>query len=190
MLQREKLGIFDFSGAAFNDYGGYSYLYYNGGLDTITVIRNSWNCSWGRYTMKEKDYSATYPARQFTGTVLIDNLLEMVNFKDRIENLIRDKTSTGNGSYQAEQLLTGYNYLDNRFALSLDLTPMDSNLGPVTVGITHDAHYNLVSLDATVSLLDDWCTVSTVAPHLELLESQYGLATRYVSEQTYFNYYK
>lgn len=190
LLQREKLGIFDFSGAAFNDYGGYSYLYYNGGLDTITVIRNSWNCSWGRYTMKEKDYSATYPARQFTGTVLIDNLLEMVNFKHWIENLIRDKTSTGNGSYQAEQLLTGYNYLDNRFALSLDLTPMDSNLGPVTVGITHDAHYNLVSLDATVSLLDDWCTVSTVAPHLELLESQYGLATRYVSEQTYFNYYK
>lgn len=191
LLEREKLGQLDFSGAAFNDYGGYSYLYYNGRTDMISIVRNSWNCKWFKHTMMERNYVAEIPAKDFNGNVMINNLMEMINFKQWIRDQILGNTNdNGGGSFQPEQLLTSYTYENSRFELGLDLKPMDTNLGPVTVGITHDETYNLTSLDATFSMLDDWCTISTIAPHLQLLESQYGLATDYVNNQTYFNYYK
>lgn len=192
LLEREKLGQLDFSGAAFNDYGGYSYLYYNGRTDMISIVRNSWDCKWFKHTMMERNYVAEIPAKDFNGNVMINNLMEMINFKQWIRDQINGNTSDegGGSSFQPEQLLTSYTYTDNRFRVGIDLLPIDANLGPLTIGITHDQSYNLTTLDATVSLLDGWCTISTIEPHLQLLESEYGLATKYVNNQTYFNYFK
>ena len=185
-LYREKLGLLDFAGAAFNDYGGYSYLNYNGKTNTVRVIRNSYQKEkWYStsvklntdYGSKKPEYdTGDIPAAQFTEN-MIDYILQMVNFKGWINDQITGAINKeGSGAvYGIEDILKSYSYTDGKFGIVTDLTPMDSNLGQLSLDIYHDADYNLTKLTASMGLLKDWCTITVNS--LDLLPPESGLAT-------------
>lgn len=176
-LSRGKLsGI---TKSAFNDYGGDSYIFYDGAAKTITVMRNSlrkWckkcgslNCSnttlhaaWRTDIRSDMEaegvcsYSVTQTEDEFAENI-VDNILEMVNFIDDIKNAITGAmNSEDKAAFGIDDVIKNYGYSDGQqtYSVALDLKPIDSVLGSANIYIKHDDAFNLSALTGNVKLLD------------------------------------
>lgn len=191
-LYREKLSVIDITNVAFKDYGGYSYLNYNGKTNTIRVIRNSyqkekWYSTSAKlnteFGSRKPEYDKEMPASEFTEN-MVDYILEMINFKDWINDQITGAIN-GEGSgavYGIEDIIKSYTYAAGEFGVTVDLTPMDSNLGQLSLNILHDENYNLTELTASMGLLSDWCKITVNS--VKLLPPTYGEAISRVTNAT------
>lgn len=197
-LSRGKLsGI---TKSAFNDYGGDSYIFYDGEAKTITVMRNSlrkWckkcgnlNCSnttlhaaWRTDIRSDMEaegvcsYSVTQTEDEFAENI-VDNILEMVNFIDDIKNAI---TGAMNGEDKAafgiDDVIKNYGYSDGQqtYSVALDLKPIDSVLGSANIYIKHDDDaFNLSALTGNVKLLDITGVSCTGTFAIDLIDSVDG----------------
>lgn len=212
-LVRPKIEGIDITNLAFIDYGGNSYLYYNGANDTMRVVRDSYikpdkycskcsnftcNSFWhgiyrGTTLMLSSenqgngcmvDYDSNeMPSTEFTNNFL-DYLMKMINFKDWITNLIMEQISKPSTSvYGIEDVFKSYDYSNNTFGVNVDLKPINKDLGPLNINIGHDDSYTLTSLIGNVSMLSDWCNISF---DLLLTESPFGYAKQYSTGRVLF----
>ena len=197
-LSRGKLsGI---TKSAFNDYGGDSYIFYDGEAKTITVMRNSlrkWckkcgslNCSnttlhaaWRTDIRSDMEaegvcsYSVTQTEDEFAENI-VDNILEMVNFIDDIKNAITGAmNSEDKAAFGIDDVIKNYGYSDEQqtYSVALDLKPIDSVLGSANIYIKHDDAFNLSALTGNVKLLDITGVVSCTGTFaIDLIDSVDG----------------
>ncbi len=149
----------------FSDYGGSSYLYYNGLDDTIRVVRDSYSrkLSWFTYvyTLDSADGTVGYDTGWMASSAFMDNfidyLLDMLNFSNTIENAITDAiTDSGDGEGGGsgiEDILASYSYSNSTFSVVGELEPLSSDLGTLYVNIAHDGSDNLTTLYGSTDFL-------------------------------------
>ncbi len=186
-ISRERLNVIQIENIAFVDYGGNSYLHYNGIDDTITIVRDSYvKDGWFSTKMQYKNYYKRMPAQEFLPNI-VDYLMEMINFKQWIRDEITgamNSESQGN-SYEIKDVWTGYGYTSQanggQFAIKANLEPIDGNLGPLNLYVGHDTNYNLTTLNGDISLLSGWCDITFSLQHTT---PQYGIATNYAVNET------
>ena len=196
---------------AFNDYGGDSYIYYNGKTGQITVKRNSYDahtycsyktcqkygCTNGWHTGWHKThykYDSEFGACSYDVTVseeefkegLVDYLLEMVNFIDSIKNAIKGADS--NKAYGIDDVITGYGYGEEEkaFNVTVNLNAIDDVLGDCNVNIYHDEDFNLTKLDGNITLLKVSGVSCKGSFSITLEESSFGTAKTFVESRELF----
>lgn len=184
-LSRPKQSLLSLVNVAFNDYGGDSYLFFNGQTQEITIVRNSY-VKKGLFgiEMKQKDYYEKVTAQQFAQQPE-QYVLQMVNFSGWINDLI---TKEGESSSAAiEEVLKDYRYQEGKFMLELNLAPIDANLGMLNVTVSHSQQqdkYLITSLEGDVKLLSDMMTATV---NLQLAQDAlYGEATQIVANETFW----
>lgn len=195
---------------AFNDEGGYSYLFFDNVSNTVTIKRNSlntykyctkcgsFNCKksalhWGLYfesrqlTDVQKNnscgYDVTVSAEEFKSD-MVNYILEMINFIDGIKNPITKATSSK--AFGIDDILTGYSYGDSAFTLNVDLKPIDDVLGSGVINIRHNADGELVSLDGNLVVLNITGVSCTGTFDISLAEAIDGDAKTTVQNKTLF----
>lgn len=195
---------------AFNDEGGYSYLFFDNVSNTVTIKRNSlntykyctkcgsFNCKksalhWGLYfesrqlTDVQKNnscgYDVTVSAEEFKSGV-VNYLMEMINFIDSIKNAITGATSSK--AFGIDDILTGYSYGNSAFTLNVDLKPIDDVLGSGVINIRHNADGELVSLDGNLVVLNITGVSCTGTFDISLAEAIDGDAKTTVQNKTLF----
>ncbi len=195
---------------AFNDEGGYSYLFFDNVSNTVTIKRNSlntykyctkcgsFNCKksalhWGLYfesrqlTDVQKNnscgYDVTVSAEEFKSG-MVNYLMEMINFIDSIKNAITGATSSK--AFGIDDILTGYSYGDSAFTLNVDLKPIDDVLGSGVINIRHNADGELVSLDGNLVVLNITGVSCTGTFDISLAEAIEGDAKTTVQNKTLF----
>lgn len=154
---------------AFNDDGGYSYLFFDNVSNTVTIKRNSLekycaqckkNCVWAWHEKKlatdtERNgkcgYDVTVSTEEFKSG-MVNYILEMINFIDSIKNEITGATSSK--AFGIDDILTGYSYGDSAFTLNVDLKPIDNVLGTGVINIYHNEKGELTSLDGKLTVLN------------------------------------
>lgn len=184
-LSRPKQSLLSLVNVAFNDYGGDSYLFFNGQTQEITIVRNSY-VKKGLFgiEMKQKDYYEKVTAQQFAQQPE-QYVLQMVNFSGWINDLI---TKEGESSSAAiEEVLKDYRYQEGKFMLELNLAPIDANLGMLNATVSHSQQqdkYLITSLEGDVKLLSDMMTATV---NLQLAQDAlYGEATQMVANETFW----
>ena len=195
---------------AFNDEGGYSYLFFDNVSNTVTIKRNSlntykyctkcgsFNCKksalhWGLYfesrqlTDVQKNnscgYDVTVSAEEFKSG-MVNYLMEMINFIDGIKNQITKATSSK--AFGIDDILTGYSYGNSAFTLNVDLKPIDDVLGSGVINIRHNADGELVSLDGSLVVLNITGVSCTGTFDISLAEAIEGDAKTTVQNKTLF----
>lgn len=195
---------------AFNDEGGYSYLFFDNVSNTVTIKRNSlntykyctkcgsFNCKksalhWGLYfesrqlTDVQKNnscgYDVTVSAEEFKSG-MVNYLMEMINFIDSIKNAITGATSSK--AFGIDDILTGYSYGNSAFTLNVDLKPIDDVLGSGVINIRHNADGELVSLDGNLVVLNITGVSCTGTFDISLAEAIDGDAKTTVQNKTLF----
>lgn len=195
---------------AFNDEGGYSYLFFDNVSNTVTIKRNSlntykyctkcgsFNCKksalhWGLYfesrqlTDVQKNnscgYDVTVSAEEFKSG-MVNYLMEMINFIDSIKNAITGATSSK--AFGIDDILTGYSYGNSAFTLNVDLKPIDDVLGGGVINIRHNADGELVSLDGNLVVLNITGVSCTGTFDISLAEAIEGDAKTTVQNKTLF----
>ena len=195
---------------AFNDEGGYSYLFFDNVSNTVTIKRNSlntykyctkcgsFNCKksalhWGLYfesrqlTDVQKNnscgYDVTVSAEEFKSG-MVNYLMEMINFIDSIKNKITGATSSK--AFGIDDILTGYSYGDSAFTLNVDLKPIDDVLGSGVINIRHNADGELVSLDGNLVVLNITGVSCTGTFDISLAEAIDGDAKTTAKNKTLF----
>lgn len=195
---------------AFNDEGGYSYLFFDNVSNTVTIKRNSlntykyctkcgsFNCKksalhWGLYfesrqlTDVQKNnscgYDVTVSAEEFKSG-MVNYLMEMINFIDSIKNAITGATSSK--AFGIDDILTGYSYGNSAFTLNVDLKPIDDVLGSGVINIRHNADGELVSLDGNLVVLNITGVSCTGTFDISLAEAIEGDAKTTVQNKTLF----
>lgn len=195
---------------AFNDDGGYSYLFFDNVSNTVTIKRNSlntykyctkcgsFNCKksalhWGLYfesrqlTDVQKNnscgYDVTVSAEEFKSG-MVNYLMEMINFIDSIKNEITGATSSK--AFGIDDILTGYSYGNSAFTLNVDLKPIDDVLGSGVINIRHNADGELVSLDGNLVVLNITGVSCTGTFDISLAEATEGDAKTTVQNKTLF----
>ena len=195
---------------AFNDEGGYSYLFFDNVSNTVTIKRNSlntykyctkcgsFNCKksalhWGLYfesrqlTDVQKNnscgYDVTVSAEEFKSG-MVNYLMEMINFIDSIKNKITGATSSK--AFGIDDILTGYSYGNSAFTLNVDLKPIDDVLGSGVINIRHNADGELVSLDGNLVVLNITGVSCTGTFDISLAEAIDGDAKTTVQNKTLF----
>lgn len=195
---------------AFNDEGGYSYLFFDNVSNTVTIKRNSlntykyctkcgsFNCKksalhWGLYfesrqlTDVQKNnscgYDVTVSAEEFKSG-MVNYLMEMINFIDGIKNQITKATSSK--AFGIDDILTGYSYGNSAFTLNVDLKPIDDVLGSGVINIRHNADGELVSLDGNLVVLNITGVSCTGTFDISLAEAIEGDAKTTVQNKTLF----
>lgn len=195
---------------AFNDEGGYSYLFFDNVSNTVTIKRNSlntykyctkcgsFNCKksvlhWGLYfesrqlTDVQKNnscgYDVTVSAEEFKSG-MVNYLMEMINFIDSIKNAITGATSSK--AFGIDDILTGYSYGNSAFTLNVDLKPIDDVLGSGVINIRHNADGELVSLDGNLVVLNITGVSCTGTFDISLVEATEGDAKTTAQNKTLF----
>ena len=195
---------------AFNDEGGYSYLFFDNVSNTVTIKRNSlntykyctkcgsFNCKksalhWGLYfesrqlTDVQKNnscgYDVTVSAEEFKSG-MVNYLMEMINFIDSIKNAITGATSSK--AFGIDDILTGYSYGNSAFTLNVDLKPIDDVLGSGVINIRHNANGELVSLDGNLVVLNITGVSCTGTFDISLAEAIDGDAKTTAKNKTLF----
>ncbi len=195
---------------AFNDEGGYSYLFFDNVSNTVTIKRNSlntykyctkcgsFNCKksalhWGLYfesrqlTDVQKNnscgYDVTVSAEEFKSG-MVNYLMEMINFIDSIKNAITGATSSK--AFGIDDILTGYSYGNSAFTLNVDLKPIDDVLGSGVINIRHNADGELVSLDGNLVVLNITGVNCTGTFDISLAEAIEGDAKTTAKNKTLF----
>lgn len=195
---------------AFNDEGGYSYLFFDNVSNTVTIKRNSlntykyctkcgsFNCKksalhWGLYfesrqlTDVQKNnscgYDVTVSAEEFKSG-MVNYLMEMINFIDGIKNQITKATSSK--AFGIDDILTGYSYGNSAFTLNVDLKPIDDVLGSGVINIRHNADGELVSLDGNLVVLNITGVNCTGTFDISLAEAIEGDAKTTAKNKTLF----
>lgn len=195
---------------AFNDEGGYSYLFFDNVSNTVTIKRNSlntykyctkcgsFNCKksalhWGLYfesrqlTDVQKNnscgYDVTVSAEEFKSG-MVNYLMEMINFIDSIKNEITGATSSK--AFGIDDILTGYSYGNSAFTLNVDLKPIDDVLDSGVINIRHNADGELVSLDGNLVVLNITGVSCTGTFDISLAEAIEGDAKTTVQNKTLF----
>ena len=195
---------------AFNDEGGYSYLFFDNVSNTVTIKRNSlntykyctkcgsFNCKksalhWGLYfesrqlTDVQKNnscgYDVTVSAEEFKSG-MVNYLMEMINFIDGIKNQITKATSSK--AFGIDDILTGYSYGNSAFTLNVDLKPIDDVLGSGVINIRHNADGELVSLDGNLVVLNITGVSCTGTFDISLAEAIEGDAKTTAKNKTLF----
>ena len=195
---------------AFNDEGGYSYLFFDNVSNTVTIKRNSlntykyctkcgsFNCKksalhWGLYfesrqlTDVQKNnscgYDVTVSAEEFKSG-MVNYLMEMINFIDSIKNKITGATSSK--AFGIDDILTGYSYGNSAFTLNVDLKPIDDVLGSGVINIRHNADGELVSLDGNLVVLNITGVSCTGTFDISLAEAIDGDAKTTAKNKTLF----
>lgn len=195
---------------AFNDEGGYSYLFFDNVSNTVTIKRNSlntykyctkcgsFNCKksalhWGLYfesrqlTDVQKNnscgYDVTVSAEEFKSG-MVNYLMEMINFIDSIKNAITGATSSK--AFGIDDILTGYSYGNSAFTLNVDLKPIDDVLGSGVINIRHNADGELVSLDGNLVVLNITGVSCTGTFDISLAEAIEGDAKTTAKNKTLF----
>lgn len=195
---------------AFNDEGGYSYLFFDNVSNTVTIKRNSlntykyctkcgsFNCKksalhWGLYfesrqlTDVQKNnscgYDVTVSAEEFKSG-MVNYLMEMINFIDSIKNAITGATSSK--AFGIDDILTGYSYGNSAFTLNVDLKPIDDVLGSGVINIRHNADGELVSLDGNLVVLNITGVNCTGTFDISLAQATEGDAKTTVQNKTLF----
>lgn len=195
---------------AFNDEGGYSYLFFDNVSNTVAIKRNSlntykyctkcgsFNCKksalhWGLYfesrqlTDVQKNnscgYDVTVSAEEFKSG-MVNYLMEMINFIDSIKNAITGATSSK--AFGIDDILTGYSYGNSAFTLNVDLKPIDDVLGSGVINIRHNADGELVSLDGNLVVLNITGVSCTGTFDISLAEAIEGDAKTTVQNKTLF----
>lgn len=195
---------------AFNDEGGYSYLFFDNVSNTVTIKRNSlntykyctkcgsFNCKksalhWGLYfesrqlTDVQKNnscgYDVTVSAEEFKSG-MVNYLMEMINFIDSIKNEITGATSSK--AFGIDDILTGYSYGNSAFTLNVDLKPIDDVLGSGVINIRHNADGELVSLDGNLVVLNITGVSCTGTFDISLAEAIEGDAKTTAKNKTLF----
>lgn len=195
---------------AFNDEGGYSYLFFDNVSNTVTIKRNSlntykyctkcgsFNCKksalhWGLYfesrqlTDVQKNnscgYDVTVSAEEFKSG-MVNYLMEMINFIDSIKNEITGATSSK--AFGIDDILTGYSYGNSAFTLNVDLKPIDDVLGSGVINIRHNADGELVSLDGNLVVLNITGVSCTGTFDISLAEAAEGDAKTTAKNKTLF----
>ena len=195
---------------AFNDEGGYSYLFFDNVSNTVTIKRNSlntykyctkcgsFNCKksalhWGLYfesrqlTDVQKNnscgYDVTVSAEEFKSG-MVNYLMEMINFIDSIKNKITGATSSK--AFGIDDILTGYSYGNSAFTLNVDLKPIDDVLGSGVINIRHNADGELVSLDGNLVVLNITGVSCTGTFDISLAEAIEGDAKTTAKNKTLF----
>lgn len=195
---------------AFNDEGGYSYLFFDNVSNTVTIKRNSlntykyctkcgsFNCKksalhWGLYfesrqlTDVQKNnscgYDVTVSAEEFKSG-MVNYLMEMINFIDSIKNKITGATSSK--AFGIDDILTGYSYGNSAFTLNVDLKPIDDVLGSGVINIRHNADGELVSLDGNLVVLNITGVSCTGTFDISLAQATEGDAKTTVQNKTLF----
>lgn len=195
---------------AFNDEGGYSYLFFDNVSNTVTIRRNSlntykyctkcgsFNCKksalhWGLYfesrqlTDVQKNnfcgYDVTVSAEEFKSG-MVNYLMEMINFIDGIKNQITKATSSK--AFGIDDILTGYSYGNSAFTLNVDLKPIDDVLGSGVINIRHNADGELVSLDGNLVVLNITGVSCTGTFDISLAEATEGDAKTTAKNKTLF----
>lgn len=195
---------------AFNDEGGYSYLFFDNVSNTVTIKRNSlntykyctkcgsFNCKksalhWGLYfesrqlTDVQKNnscgYDVTVSAEEFKSG-MVNYLMEMINFIDSIKNAITGATSSK--AFGIDDILTGYSYGNSAFTLNVDLKPIDDVLGSGVINIRHNAEGELVSLDGNLVVLNITGVSCTGTFDISLAEAIEGDAKTTAKNKTLF----
>lgn len=195
---------------AFNDEGGYSYLFFDNVSNTVTIKRNSlntykyctkcgsFNCKksalhWGLYfesrqltdVLKNNScgYDVTVSAEEFKSG-MVNYLMEMINFIDSIKNAITGATSSK--AFGIDDILTGYSYGDSAFTLNVDLKPIDDVLGSGVINIRHNADGDLVSLDGNLVVLNITGVSCTGTFDISLAEAIEGDAKTTAKNKTLF----
>ena len=195
---------------AFNDEGGYSYLFFDNVSNTVTIKRNSlntykyctkcgsFNCKksalhWGLYfesrqlTDVQKNnscgYDVTVSAEEFKSG-MVNYLMEMINFTDSIKNAITGATSSK--AFGIDDILTGYSYGNSAFTLNVDLKPIDDVLGSGVINIRHNADGELVSLDGNLVVLNITGVNCTGTFDISLAEATEGDAKTTAKNKTLF----
>ena len=203
---REKLGTLDLANAAFVDYGGDSYLYYDGANKLFTVYRNSYqkhtycsicenyNCSNGWHTGWHKssvtidtefyghpDYMVEkITTEQFTSNI-VQYILDLVNFKSWInDQILKSVNSENSNDFGIEDILKDYSYNSQTFKVSADLSSIDGSLDVLNLNILHDSDYSLTSLNGDIKLI----SICTAKLNLALNNPIYGKATDLVENST------
>lgn len=184
-LSRPRQSLLSLVNVAFNDYGGDSYLFFNGQTQEITIVRNSY-VKKGLFgiEMKQKDYYEKVTAQQFAQQPE-QYVLQMVNFSGWINDLI---TKEGESSSAAiEEVLKDYRYQEGKFMLELNLAPIDANLGMLNATVSHSQQqdkYLITSLEGDMKLLSDMMTATV---NLQLAQDAlYGEATQMVANETFW----
>lgn len=209
-LKISRTGLNNTAKIAFNDEGGYSYLFFDNVSNTVTIKRNSlntykyctkcgsFNCKksalhWGLYfesrqlTDVQKNnscgYDVTVSAEEFKSG-MVNYLMEMINFIDSIKNAITGATSSK--AFGIDDILTGYSYGNSAFTLNVDLKPIDDVLGSGVINIRHNADGELVSLDGNLVVLNITGVNCTGTFDISLAEATEGDAKTTVQNKTLF----
>lgn len=209
-LKISRTGLNNTAKIAFNDEGGYSYLFFDNVSNTVTIKRNSlntykyctkcgsFNCKksalhWGLYfesrqlTDVQKNnscgYDVTVSAEEFKSG-MVNYLMEMINFIDSIKNAITGATSSK--AFGIDDILTGYSYGNSAFTLNVDLKPIDDVLGSGVINIRHNADGELVSLDGNLVVLNITGVSCTGTFDISLTEAIEGDAKTTVQNKTLF----
>lgn len=189
---------------AFNDEGGYSYLFFDNVSNKVTIKRNSYNSEYcskcgkyncsklfhgkstGTYDMNYNNtcsYDVTVSAEEFKSD-MVNYILEMINFIDGIKNPITKATSSK--AFGIDDILTGYSYGDSAFTLNVDLKPIDDVLGSGVINIRHNADGELVSLDGNLVVLNITGVNCTGTFDISLAQATEGDAKTTVQNKTLF----
>lgn len=178
-LSRPKQSAVSLVNAAFDDYGGDSYLYFNGATNTITIIRNSYKLGFFSIDMKERDYEAEISVEEFSKNA-VTYILKMVNFSGWVNDLITKPSDEQPAPYGLEDVFKWYSYSEEakQFSLDLDLKPINSNLGAVNLNILHKvdtANVTKQTEEEIVSETKDICTLTNVNGTMKLLKDMMTL---------------
>lgn len=132
----------------FNDYGGDSYLFFDGEKQEITIKRNIYKKRSSK--SKEVDLNEPYTVEEFKSNIT-ENILKLVNFSNGVNEKITKSTPN---EFGIDDILTGYSYGNSAFTLNVDLKPIDDVLGDGTIIIYHDANGELTSLGGNITVLN------------------------------------
>ena len=203
-LKISRTGLNNTAKIAFNDEGGYSYLFFDNVSNTVTIKRNSYNSEYcskcgkyncsksfhgkstGTYDMNYNNtcsYDVTVSAEEFKSD-MVNYILEMINFIDGIKNQITKATSSK--AFGIDDILTGYSYGNSAFTLNVDLKPIDDVLGSGVINIRHNADGELVSLDGNLVVLNITGVSCTGTFDISLAEAIEGDAKTTAKNKTLF----
>lgn len=200
-LSRPKQSLVSLVNAAFNDYGGDSYLFFNGATQRITILRNSYvKSGWFGIKMEERNYYAEMSVEEFAQNPT-EYILQMVNFSSWINNLITKHDGGDGNDLAIEDVFKNYSYQNNTFTLDLDLAPVDSNLGLLNLNILHDVTSNEITTESGETVVESQFVLTNLNGKMSLLRDMmqlslnldldrqpvYGDATHFVENVLYWN---
>lgn len=199
-IERDKLGMADIKNAAFEDYGGTSYLYYDGVTGLFGVVRNSyrtwctkcnnwcdsgWHLAWRSVKMRENDYRETDISTEKFSADVVGYILKMVNFKSWINDKITGSINGENtNEFGIEDIIKDYAYTSasKQFYAKVDLKPISSSLGEATLAINHNDNSQLTDLQVKMNLI----SICDLTLDLQLNPVTAGYATQVVADRSFW----